>query len=170
MISTLKEVREALFEATSYTSSQAWSPSMTRDCEAAIAKLDALIAAHSQQEPARGQGAVAMFVSDNDCGHVDLLVHQGEELIDGQLLYAAPPSAAEPHVPETNFGNIEPLTEIDCEFSAMNPLCEESIFDLAGNYDCGMREENQQWQFTSQRQLLLFVRAVEAAHGIGAKP
>lgn len=61
----------------------------------------------------------------------------------------------------------EPLTQVDCEFSAMNPLSEEVIFDLAGNYDCGMREENEKWNFTSQRQMLTFVRAIERAHGIG---
>ncbi len=46
------------------------------------------------------------------------------------------------------------------------PLTDEQIFDLAGNYDCGMREENENWNFTSQRQMRTFVRAIEAAHGI----
>lgn len=46
------------------------------------------------------------------------------------------------------------------------PLTEEQIFDLAGNYDCGTREENERWIFTSPAQLLTFVRAFEAVHGI----
>ena len=43
------------------------------------------------------------------------------------------------------------------------PLTEGQIFDLAGNYDCGMLEKNDLWVFTSPKQLLTFVRAIEAA-------
>ena len=78
MISTLKEVREALFEATSYTSSQAWSPSMTRDCEAALTKLDALIAEQEKAEPVGDMPDCYVVVKDgqilgthDEPGHVN---------------------------------------------------------------------------------------------------
>ena len=41
-------------------------------------------------------------------------------------------------------------------------LTDEEIFDLAGNYDCGTRYENEKWNFTSPNQMLTFSRAIEA--------
>lgn len=41
-------------------------------------------------------------------------------------------------------------------------LSDDEIFDLAGNYDCGTREENERWIFTSPNQMLTFARAIEA--------
>ena len=45
----LMRALEALREATTYTASESWSPSMTRECEAAIAAAEAALAA--PQEP-----------------------------------------------------------------------------------------------------------------------
>ena len=41
-------------------------------------------------EASRKQEAVAVFVSDDEYSHVDLTVHQGGPLVNGQRLYAAP--------------------------------------------------------------------------------
>ena len=45
----MKQALEALEECTAYTSSESWSPSMTRECEAAITALRAAI--EQAQEP-----------------------------------------------------------------------------------------------------------------------
>ena len=42
-IDAMKQALEALEEAVFYTSSESWSPSMTRECEAAITALRAAI-------------------------------------------------------------------------------------------------------------------------------
>ena len=42
-LDVMKQALEALEECTAYTSSESWSPSMTRDCEAAITALRAAI-------------------------------------------------------------------------------------------------------------------------------
>ena len=42
-IDAMKQALEALEECTAYTSSESWSPSMTRECEAAITALRAAI-------------------------------------------------------------------------------------------------------------------------------
>ena len=42
-------------------------------------------------------------------------------------------------------------------------LTDEQIFELAGNYDCGTRDENEIWHFNSPREILNFVREVLAA-------
>jgi hypothetical protein len=39
----LRQAKDALDEATTYTSSESWSPSMTRDCEKVIADIDAAL-------------------------------------------------------------------------------------------------------------------------------
>ena len=48
-IDAMKQALEALEECTAYTSSESWSPSMTRECEAAITALRAAI--EQTQEP-----------------------------------------------------------------------------------------------------------------------
>jgi len=42
-LDAMKQALEALEEAVFYTSSESWSPSMTRECEAAITALRAAI-------------------------------------------------------------------------------------------------------------------------------
>lgn len=49
------------------------------------------------------------------------------------------------------------------------PLTDERIFDLARNYDCGTRHENENWKFTSPNQMLKFARAIEAEITKGQK-
>jgi predicted alpha/beta hydrolase family esterase len=42
-------------------------------------------------------------------------------------------------------------------------LTDEQIFELAGNYDCGMRHADEEWRFSNPRQMLTFVSSVESA-------
>lgn len=51
-----------------------------KERDALQAKLDDL----QRQEP------VGRFVSDDDCGYIDLVPHQGQPMVDGQPVYAAP--------------------------------------------------------------------------------
>jgi len=56
-IDAMKQALEALEECTAYTSSESWSPSMTRECEAAITALRAAIEqvqGLADKVPARG--------------------------------------------------------------------------------------------------------------------
>ena len=45
--------------------------------------------------PSTSPEPVAKFVSDGDCGHVQLLAHTGDPLVDGQELFAAPSTRPE---------------------------------------------------------------------------
>lgn len=74
-----------------------------RWCEEVQAKLDEL----QRQEP------VGRFVSDDDCGHIDLVPHQGQPMVDGQAVYAAPKA-------------LEPLTR-----DAVKVICSEAGYTRA---------------------------------------
>ena len=40
-------------------------------------------------------------------------------------------------------------------------LTEEELFECASNWDCGMRDENEEWHFRSPQQLLMFYETIK---------
>ena len=63
-LDAMKQALEALEEAVLYTSSESWSPSMTRDCEAAITALRAAIEQAQRNEFNPDWDAMAVMVTE----------------------------------------------------------------------------------------------------------
>lgn len=40
-------------------------------------------------------------------------------------------------------------------------LTEQELFECASNWDCGMRDENEEWRFSSPQQLMLFYKWIK---------
>ena len=101
----LKMALDALDEATTYTSSPAWSPSMTGECKDVAAALRAALAA--PVEPV----AWAMLRADGLV--LDVICDDEHEAYQGAYtvpLYATPPAQPAPAVPDPAMGNpISPM-------------------------------------------------------------
>lgn len=85
----MKQALDALEECTAYTSSESWSPSMTRECEAAITALRAAIKEAEKQEP-----VAWYFVRDLEKGIS--FAPDSDSTKSWQPLYTAPLMATEP--------------------------------------------------------------------------
>ena len=101
-LDAMKQALEALEEAVFYTSSESWSPSMTRECEAAITALRAAI--EQAQEPvAHTLNCVCGAVWDVSPHGVEEMVHaptprprQWQKLTDEEIAEIAATPAAIP--------------------------------------------------------------------------
>jgi hypothetical protein len=99
---------------------------------------------------AMGKGeAVGVFRTDENIGHIELMPYQGQPMVDGQAVYAAPKALA-------------PLTDeqaISEMWKARSKWMEEAGIDTEGI----------QHDLPTLYAMLPYFRAGEAAHGIHAK-
>jgi hypothetical protein len=64
-------------------------------------------------------------------------------------------------------GGTYALEQVDSDVSSREPLTDSAIFGAAANWDCGTSGENEVWIFQGSKEIRMFARAIERAHGIG---
>ena len=157
-----QQALEALEEATTYTSSPSWSPSMTHECNAAVIALRAALAAAVAEPVASVTECEACFTPDV-CQLRGTCDHYAAE----RLRVAAPPQR-EPY-DQTALGLCNA-----CGWKAVGP---DGCLNCAPQREREPLTHDQVWNNDiimgcnaaggrSMDALMKFVRAIERAHGI----